>query len=72
MGNVDLGRTIYLGLPYYGRWLLAVARVLVEKHHIGLERVGRTDGRGQGRYEGGLQGKPLEAKPKFEGDPCRG
>ena len=29
MGNVDLGRTIYLGLPYYGRWLLAVARILV-------------------------------------------
>ena len=46
MGNVDLGRTIYLGLPYYGRWLLAVARVLVEKHHIGVselaERVQRS------------------------------
>jgi len=25
-----------LGLPYYTRWLLAVVRVLVEKHHIGL------------------------------------
>ena len=36
MGNVDVGRADYLGLPYYGRWLLAVARVLVEKHHIGL------------------------------------
>ncbi|WP_406815670.1 nitrile hydratase subunit alpha [Mycobacterium sp. M23085] len=33
MGNVDVGRTIYLGLPYYARWLLAVARVLAEKHH---------------------------------------
>ena len=36
MGNVDVGRAEYLGLPYYGRWLLAVARILVEKHHIGL------------------------------------
>jgi thiocyanate hydrolase subunit beta len=24
IGNVDVGRAIYLGLPYYGRWLLAV------------------------------------------------
>src|SRR5690242_214714 len=31
IGNVDVGRAEYLGLPYYGRWLLAVARVLVEK-----------------------------------------
>jgi len=23
--NVDVGRTIYLGLPYYGRWLLSAA-----------------------------------------------
>ena len=22
MGNVDVGRAMYLGLPYYGRWLL--------------------------------------------------
>ena len=39
MGNVDLGRAIYLGLPYYVRWLLAVVRVLVEKHHIGLSEL---------------------------------
>ena len=36
MGNVDVGRAVYLGFPYYGRWLLSVARVLLEKHHIGL------------------------------------
>src|SRR6185312_12537645 len=36
IGNVDVGRTIYLGLPYYGRWVLAAARILVEKHHITL------------------------------------
>ncbi len=72
MGNVDLGRTIYLGLPYYGRWLLAVARILVEKHHIGLSELAERMAEVKARYEGGLQGKPLEAKPKFEGDPCQG
>jgi thiocyanate hydrolase subunit alpha/thiocyanate hydrolase subunit beta len=70
MGNVDLGRAIYLGLPYYVRWLLAVVRVLVEKHHIGLSELAERMVEVQARYEGGLQGKPLEAKPKFEGDPA--
>ena len=69
MGNVDLGRTIYLGLPYYGRWLLAVARILVEKHHIGLSELAERMAEVKARYADGLQGKPLEAKPKFEGDP---
>jgi hypothetical protein len=69
MGNVDLGRTIYLGLPYYGRWLLAVARILVEKHHIGLTELAERMAEVKARYADGLQGKPLEAKPKFEGDP---
>ena len=68
MGNVDLGRTIYLGLPYYGRWLLAVARILVEKHHIRLTELAERMAEVQARYEGGLRGKPLQAKPKFEGD----
>ena len=69
MGNVDLGRTIYLGLPYYGRWLLAVTRVLAEKHHIGLSELAERMAEVRARYAGGLRGKPLEAKPKFEGDP---
>lgn len=69
MGNVDLGRTIYLGLPYYGRWLLAVARILVEKHHIGLSELAERMAEVNARYPDGLQGKRLEAKPKFEGDP---
>jgi hypothetical protein len=71
MGNVDLGRTIYLGLPYYGRWLLAVARILVEKHHIGLTELAERMAEVKARYEGGLRGKPLEARPKFEGDPSK-
>ena len=71
IGNVDVGRAIYLGLPYYGRWLLAAARILVEKHHIGLTEMAERMAEVKARYEGGLQGKPLEAKPKWEGDPAK-
>ena len=70
IGNVDLGRTIYLGLPYYARWLLAVARVLVEKHHIGLSELAERMAEVRTRYADGLQGKALEAEPKCEGDPA--
>jgi hypothetical protein len=68
IGNVDLGRAMYLGLPYYGRWLLAVARNLVEKHHIGLTELSERMAEVQERYQDGLAGKKLEAQPKFEGD----
>jgi len=68
IGNVDVGRAIYLGLPYYGRWLWAVARVLVEKHHITLGELSERMAEVKTRYEGGLDGKALEARPKFEGD----
>jgi hypothetical protein len=68
MGNVDVGRAEYLGLPYYGRWLLAVARILVEKHHIGLTELSERMAEVQERYAGGLDGNKLEAKPKSEGD----
>jgi thiocyanate hydrolase subunit beta len=36
LGNVDVGRTQYNGFPYYGRWALAAARLLVDKHYITL------------------------------------
>jgi thiocyanate hydrolase subunit beta len=68
IGNVDLGRAIYLGLPYYGRWLLAAARILVDKHHVGVSELAERVAEVKSRYAGGLQGKSLEAKPKFEGD----
>lgn len=68
IGNVDLGRAMYLGLPYYGRWLLAVARVLVEKRHIGLTELSERMVEVEARYEGSLAGKKLAAMPKFEGD----
>jgi hypothetical protein len=34
--NVDVGQTQYLGLPYYGRWLLAAARIMVDKQYVTL------------------------------------
>jgi thiocyanate hydrolase subunit beta len=68
IGNVDVGRTIYLGLPYYGRWLLAAARILVDKHHISLGELTERMVEVKARYEGGLDGKTLDARPKFEGD----
>jgi hypothetical protein len=68
IGNVDVGRAEYLGLPYYGRWLIAVARVLVEKHYIGLSELSERIAEVKDRYASGLDGKTLEAKPKSEGD----
>ena len=68
IGNVDVGRAIYQGLPYYGRWIWAAARVLVEKHHITLGELSDRMAEVKARYEGVLDGKTLEARPKFEGD----
>lgn len=36
LGNVDVGRMQYLGFPYYGRWVLAAARCLIDKRHTTL------------------------------------
>ncbi len=42
--NVDLGQTAYLGLPYYGRWLLTAARIMVDKQYVTLtELVNKID-----------------------------
>ncbi|MGE2729903.1 SH3-like domain-containing protein [Mycolicibacterium vaccae] len=68
IGNVDVGRTQYLGLPYYARWLVSVARVLVEKHHITLGELTDRMAEVQSRYAGGLDGKKIEAQPKSTGD----
>ena len=35
-GNNDVGLSVYLGVPYYGRWILAAARMLVDKDKISL------------------------------------
>ena len=38
-GNVDVGLSVYLGVPYYGRWILAAARMLVDKNKISLSEL---------------------------------
>lgn len=34
--NNDVGLSVYLGVPYYGRWIWAAARMLVDKNKISL------------------------------------
>ncbi|MCF7983093.1 MAG: nitrile hydratase subunit beta [Thiohalocapsa sp.] len=51
--NVDLGQTQYLGLPYYGRWLLTAARILVDKQHVTLTELVNKIDEVKGRYEQG-------------------
>ena len=67
IGNVDLGRTNYLGLPYYGRWLWAIARCLVDKRHITLGELIERVGEVRDRYAGGISG-PLDAAPRTTGN----
>lgn len=68
LGNVDVGRAIYLGLPYYSRWLWSVGRLLIEKKHISWGELTDRLAEVQARHAGGLQGRRPEARPKFEGD----
>lgn len=68
IGNVDVGRAIYLGLPYYSRWLWSVGRVLIEKQHIAWAELTDRLAEVQLRYAGGLHGRRPEAAPRFEGD----
>lgn len=68
LANVDVGRAIYLGLPYYSRWLWSVGRLLLEKKHITWGELTARLSEVQERYAGGLGGRRPEAQPKFEGD----
>jgi len=68
VANVDVGRAIYLGLPYYCRWLWSVGRLLIEKKHITWGELTDRLAEVQARYAGGLNNRRPEAQPKFEGD----
>ena len=68
IGNVDVGRAAYLGLPYYARWLWSVGRVLIEKGYISWGELTDRLAEVQARYAGGLDGRLPEAQPKCEGD----
>jgi hypothetical protein len=66
LGNVDIGRTNYLGLPYYSRWLWAVARCLVDKRHITLGELIERVSEVRERYAEG--GGAIEAAPRSTGE----
>ncbi len=68
LGNVDVGRANYLGLPYYSRWLWSVGRVLIEKKYITWGELTERLVEVQERYAGGVKGRLPDAAPKFEGD----
>jgi len=68
LGNVDVGRTNYSGFPYYGRWLLAVARVLVDKRHVTLGELIERIADVRARYADGVGDRAPEAMPRATGD----
>jgi thiocyanate hydrolase subunit beta len=47
----DLGYTLYLGMPYYGRWIWAAARMMVDKKHISLNELLDKIAEVKSRYE---------------------
>jgi thiocyanate hydrolase subunit beta len=47
----DLGYTLYLGMPYYGRWIWSAARMLVDKKHISLTDLLEKIAEVKARYE---------------------
>ena len=49
--NVDVGQTQYLGLPYYGRWLLTAARILVDKQYVTCSELSDKIDEVRQRYE---------------------
>jgi hypothetical protein len=68
LGNVDVGRTSYLGLPYYSRWLLAAARVLIDKRHVTLGELIERVAEVRERYAGGVGDGTADAMPRTTGD----
>ena len=48
----DLGYTLYMGMPYYGRWIWAAARMLVDKKHISLNELLDKIAEVKARHEG--------------------
>jgi hypothetical protein len=67
LGNADLGRMLYLGFPYYGRWVLAVARCLIDKRHITLNELIERAAEVRQRCAEASNGA-LEAAPRSNGD----
>src|SRR5437868_12686976 len=36
LDTYDIGLSLYYDFPYYGRWVLCAARMLVDKNHVSL------------------------------------
>jgi hypothetical protein len=68
IANVDIGRTMYCGLPYYGRWLWSVVRILMEKQYITLGEVVERVNSVQERSAGRTTQTPLKAEPRSTGN----
>ena len=68
IANVDIGRTMYCGLPYYGRWLWSVVRILMEKQYITLGEVVERVNSVQERSAGRTTQAPLKAEPRSTGN----
>ena len=68
IADVEIGLSVYFGLPYYFRWLWAATKTLVEKEYISWGELTDRLVEVQGRYTGGLNGQLPKAQPKFEGD----
>jgi hypothetical protein len=49
--NVEVGQTQYLGLPYYGRWLLTAAKILVDKQYVTATELQEKVAEVRKRYE---------------------
>jgi thiocyanate hydrolase subunit beta len=49
--NVEVGHTTYLGLPYYGRWLLTAAKILVDKQYVTATELQEKVAEVRKRYE---------------------
>ena len=47
----DLGYTLYLGMPYYARWIWAAAKMLVDKKHVSLAELQEKIAEVKSRYE---------------------
>ena len=47
----DLGYTLYLGMPYYARWIWAAAKMLVDKKHVSLAELQEKIAEVKARYE---------------------
>ena len=62
----DLGYTLYMGMPYYGRWIWAAARMLVDKKHISLSELLDKIAEVKSRYEANKAHKASDPPARFK------